>query len=286
MTYKEHRGLSPSSLALFTGCQRKYYYKKVAKIPIDSDVSEEQENFDIGKTFHKVLEDRMHVLSGLTLSEVIKTAATFNLGEEKAPLIFAMLGKYKIMHEKAGLEATSCEVIIDTPTFYGIADVILTDSKKNWWVGDMKTSASYSPLLVPTLAKHPQLNLYGYHHKEIAEVVGLDPEKYMGCRYRLTTKSKASKKVKEETVDFINRISDTIRSIDYILPKDKMAGEEMYEMHSHAVKYMATCAEVAPGEKSLFKPNYGNCLSYFRPCEYFSNCHGSLFTESKVESVE
>lgn len=271
-----HQGLSPSSMALFLACQRKYYLKKIAKLPADDDASEDTESFRVGKAFHKVLENRWHDLIGLRLTEVVDVVKSFDLDpDHHGPLIFAMLASYKKVHEKAGLIAVACEQVIDTPEFYGFVDVIL-QGPLGWWIGDMKTASQYSQHLMPTLPTHPQLSLYAMHVPEIAQAIGLDPALYLGCRYRQTTKSKASKRTSESPTQFAARLMEggSIASYDYVIPKEVMSLEGVWFTHKHA-RGLATSGK----EDWQFLPNYGNCLSYFRPCEMWSRCHGKRFSD-------
>lgn len=269
-----HDGLSPSSLALFLGCQRKYYWKKVARVPIDDDSSEDTESFKVGKAFHKCLENVRHELEGYRLSDVTTVTAGYGLdAEQHGPLIFAMLGAYKRVHAKAGLKALACEQVIDTPAFYGFVDVILED-EAGWWIGDMKTAANYSTHLMPTLPRHPQLSLYAMHVPEIAEALKIDPDRYRGCRYRMTTKSKAVKRSGETPMEFAKRLSGVVTSYDFIIPSTAMLPQEVFGVHANAKLHIDSYKEQVD-----FLPNYGNCLSYFRPCEWWSKCHGARFTD-------
>lgn len=275
-----HDGLSPSSLGLFQGCARKYYNKKIAKLPIDSDASEDSEAFQVGKAFHKCLEDTRHDLDGFTLKACIETCDGFGLSPDyHAPMVFAMLGAYKSVHKKAGLKVLACEMVVDTPAFYGIVDVILEDAA-GWWIGDMKTAAQFSKSLIPTLPKHQQLNLYAEHYPIIADVLGLDPYGYRGCRYRLTTKSKLTRRAGEDVASFISRLGNSVSSYDFIIPHALMAPAVAYRTHHVAKTFIDLHKDEAD-----YVPNFGNCMSYFKPCEFWSRCHGQTFTSTDLEVV-
>jgi len=280
---RPHRGLSPSSLSLFQGCQRRYFHKKVAVTKPDDDFTDDVESLNVGKAFHKCLEDTRHVLDGYAFSQAVEVCKAHGLTEfTHAPLIMAMLGKYKRAHSKSGLRAIACEALIETDAFYGIVDVILVDASGNWWIGDMKTSASYRPDLVPTLPMHPQLNLYAAHVKELAEQLELNAARYMGCRYRLTTKSKLKRMDDEGTGQYIARLSKAVKSIDFILPKEIMRPKIALGIHLAATKAI----EKAKTDEKKFDRNYANCFSYFRPCEFFSQCHGKQFSHlMELDSV-
>jgi len=272
-----HSGLSPSSLALYIGCGRKYFLKKIAKVAIDPDQSADTVALNVGKAFHKVLEDTQHNLDGITYKQVHHTVAEFIDAEEYGPMIFGMLAAYKKMHAAAGLEVVACEVELETPEFFGIVDVVLKDPRTgDWWIGDMKTAAAYSAALLPTLPRHPQLNLYAHHAPMLAEKFGMPLDKYAGCRYRLVTKSKMVRKKDEELPALLGRLGKVLKAYDFIVPKALMDSSIIYAIHEQVAKFVSTQTE-----EHRYPPNYGNCTQYFRPCEFWSKCHGKLHSEMK-----
>ncbi len=272
----EHRGLSPSSLTLFTACQRRYFYKKIVKYPIDSDCPEDYEAFSIGKAFHQALEDTMHNLEGYTLASLVNVCKSHNVEDNKAPMIFAMLSAYKEMHKKVGLPVIACEKIIETDSFYGIVDVVL-GTPEAFYLGDMKTASFYGPDLIPTLLMHPQLNLYAAHVEQLADSLDLDVKNYQGCHYRVVTKSKLVQKTEEKTEDYIKRMRKGIKCADIFLPKEKMNPTSILKVHADALSHM----QMFGPDESAYCQNFGNCMSYYRPCEFYSRCHGALFTEDR-----
>ena len=278
-------GLSPSSFSLFQGCQRKYFYRKIAKLPVDSDAVEDYSAFQIGKAFHQCLEDVKHELKDYPLAEVAKVCESYGVTEADSILmIFAMLGEYRKTHEKSGLRAIACEQVIDTPAFYGIVDVVLEETDGSWWIGDMKTAATFYGLQEKTLQNHPQLNLYARHYADIASKLKIDPDGYRGCRYRVTTKSKLIQKKTEGAKEYIDRMAAGIKSLDFIIPKDFMRPEEFFKSHQAALRHIEENSIKLDPDK--FPQNFGNCTAYFRPCEYSSRCYGCNFTEGpKLEVV-
>lgn len=280
----KHRGLSYSSLTTFLGCNRRYFHKKIAKAPIDSDVEEDLLSFEIGKWFHRVLEVTEHELDGVTQAGVRSIGEEFRLDvDEYLLMIVAMLKSYKSMHKKAGLKATHFETVIETEDFYGIVDVILQDGEGNWWIGDMKTAATHNKMMIPSLTRNAQLSLYALHHKELAKSLGLDPEKFKGCRYRVTTKSKSVKRSNETDAKFVERLLDTVKSYDYIIPKEMLDTDIIRGIHESAVAHMElnseeTFANLPTAVKDSYPQNFNNCLNFFRPCEFWSRCYGKNYT--------
>ncbi len=271
---KAHKGLSPSSLALYQACPRKYKLKKIDKIANDSDYVEDTAIFAIGKAFHKVCEDSMHDLTKISVDEIKGIVELYQLQvDEWYPMIKVMLDQYHKVHVKSGLEVIACEQEIETEFFYGIVDVVLK-GPEGWWIGDLKTAGSFSPTQVPGLLSHPQLNLYAAHSPFLARNLGLDIKEFKGCRYRVTTKSKLQRKVLELEPDYMARLAKSITSQDFVLPVEQMIHRQVYAAHKQAF------AEISKGDKGSYPPNYANCFAYFRPCELWSNCHGRLCSET------
>lgn len=272
---REDAGLSPSSLQLYLSCPRKYWLKKVKKEKPDADADEDTVALRLGSAFHKVLEDCRHELSGVALSDVVKVCLSFDLDTDTAALVYAMLSHYKSVHEKSGLKAAACEVTIALPTFFGYVDVVLTDSDGGWWIGDMKTASTYSPLLMPQLASHPQLALYAAHRKAVADQLQLDPAKFKGCRYRLSTKSKTQRKPGENDASYVGRLRKAVKSYDFAIP----AAILRTSGPTRALVY-ASDKVAASKERDDYPTNYGACTNYFKLCEYWSQCHGRLASEA------
>ena len=279
------KGLSPSSFQEFSSCQRKWFLRKVAKVPIDTDASEDYAAFNIGKAFHKCLEDTKHDLTGLTYSQVKLTSLDFGIEcDDDVAMIYAMLSKYKQLHAKVPLEVVGCEVIIDVPEFYGITDVVMYEDGVGLWIVDIKTAATFQSSLLNTLTSHPQLALYARYFDVVAHAVGMKAIPFAGVRLRTTTKSKLTRKEGESTTDFIARMAKGIKSSDIAVPAELLNIAAISEQHQLVYSKISD-AKVEDEKK--FAPNYGNCMSYFRPCNYYSRCHGKNYTNApKLEMVE
>jgi len=277
--------LSPSSFGEFSACQRKYFYRKVMKYENDPDCPEDNEPFQVGKAFHQVLENRRHDLKGLTLKEVALVAAAEGIEDEDTwAMIFAMLGAYKKVFDREGLKVAGCEIQITSNNFTGFVDVVLQDSYGHWWIGDMKTVGLWSDSTIQTLPSHPQLNLYAKHYELIAYATDLDPNKFLGVAYLATTKSRIKRKAKELLEDFVGRLSESVKSIWVYIPRSVLVIKEVSEAHGIAASFIGSHA--AEDKEELFNRNYGNCMSYFKPCQFYSRCHTRLFTEDVGVRVE
>lgn len=267
--------LSYSSANLLRNCERRYYYYKVKEAQPDKDFNPDSSALVIGKAFHHVLEMSKHEKPkkiGNLLEECVQQ---FNLEETQAPLVHAMVLKYLRLHKTTNLECVACEYQIQDDVVNGFIDVIFKEKDSdNWWICDLKTSARLSNTLLPRLAQDRQLNLYAYFKDQVAKEFNLDPDKFMGCRYRVTTKSSAKIRANENYSDFVMRVADLVKSYDIIIPYSKMTPISIYKEHEELWKKSLSLRK---GE--VPSANYGYCDSYFKPCPYWSKCHGECFTD-------
>jgi len=283
MEEKNKDYLSYSSSTTLSACEQKYVYDKIERVKPDSDYEVSSIAFDIGKIFHKILEENRHELGGVKSEEVKKFFSRIyheDLGQdvdfsEHGPLIFAMLRRYKELHEKSGLSAVACEIELSDEKFLGYIDVILKDSTGNWFICDVKTSSRFDSSIVARLHKDRQLNLYAYHSSDIADNYGLEVSKYRGCLYRVTTKSKANRKGEESFGDFSKRLYKSVNSYQIVVPAEKMDPVETREEFDRLfeVRRRLISKEIIPNK------NFSSCFNYFRPCQFWSRCHNGLYSE-------
>lgn len=268
--------LSYSSSMLLQSCESKYWHKKIGNTPIDEDATVDTEAFDLGKAFHQYLEDTMHrpePINEVTLKEI---AINHNVMSEYF-LLHAMLSRYLTMHGASELEAVKCELQISSPTVMGYIDVLLVDTTLNeWWIGDMKTAARVDNYTVAKLPFDYQLNLYASFAEKIESLIPeLQGKRFAGCRYRVTTKTRISKKANESEEVFSSRVRGSIDSFDIVVPKEVLHIEEIESLHKEMYE---SAEELRLGRAP--KKNVGACNNYFRPCEFWSQCHGATFSES------
>jgi hypothetical protein len=266
-------------MGTYLSCARKYWHAKLGKTAPDEDIEEDAEALKVGKAFHACLENTRHMLTGYGYESCAAVCAEHGVDAANVPMIFAMLGRYRDMHERSGLHVAACEVVIDRPEFFGIVDAVMEETVGGpWWIVDMKTSGSYTPSLVPSLIRHPQLSLYSYYHDSLATGLELDPDLYQGVRYRLTTKSRLSKRKDEPLSDFINRLSSAVKAIDFAIPRRLLDERPIADLHSR-VRAVITAHE----DKTYYPQNYGECMKYFRPCIYWSSCYGRKYTDDLAD---
>lgn len=271
--------LSYSSANLLQNCTKKYFLHKIKKVDKDSDSEEDFDAFNIGKAFHKVLEDFKHERGPLKnkLTDVCKL---FKVEHEQTK-IHAMLLRYFDLHEKSGMKLVAAEFEIVTKTFIGYVDAILKDADGLWYICDLKTAARISDSLVARLKSDLQLNLYAGFMNHIAKQYSLNLALFAGCLYRVTTKSALRPSDKLDYDGDVRRHYASVESYEVEIPREMLNPSEAEDKHS---KLYSTALSLASGKVKPLE-NYSYCDSYFRPCEYWSQCHGKTYTECKSDLV-
>lgn len=271
--------LSYSSLTTFEACNRKYWHYKINKTDKDIDADDDTIAFRYGKAFHQVLEDTQHDLSFPGMNKIIDKALKDHNVEKFAHQVFACLESYFTLHKKTKLKAVFCEFKLSTPTLSGYIDVILVDRNGFWWICDLKTSGMLKiHQLAARLHEDLQLNIYASFAKDVGESLELDPDKYLGCRYRVVEKPRIKVKEGETLRAYSNRVK--VNCFDIEIPKNTMNIEAAIKLHATTqafIKYN--------DKKSSYPMNRQSCLDYFKPCEYWSQCYGANFSECGDKNV-
>ena len=102
----------------------------------------------------------------------------------------------------------------------------------------------------------------------------LDIKDFAGCRYRVTTKPR--NKVKPDDTYSTYNTRATLESFDVEIPLLSMAPGEILTQHE---KLQQAASNMHDSPDLLPMCNRQSCFNYFRPCEYWSQCHGKLFTD-------
>jgi hypothetical protein len=296
--------LSYSSMEKINNCERRWWHYKVKKTPYDSDY-QKSDALETGTLFHELLEHLEHspkylaVEKRLGVWEKLDELAKRNGVQDRdiLCLVMAMTLRYLTVHQYSKLEFVAAEVKIEEEaTYLGFADLILINPlTKVWWIADLKTAAKLSETKVARLFNDLQLNLYAYFKQQIADLCGLKVEKFAGCRYRVTTKNKVSRKEGEADGNFVARILDamnrektehSLQSYDIEIPIKVMSPSAAFE------KFMdsSITADVLRRGVRESKQNFSQCDSFFKPCEYWSQCHRCLASESakliKINTID
>lgn len=286
--------LSYSSLGTLQTCEQKFAHYKIYKTPNDPDY-EESDALAIGKAFHQVLEKTNH--KAVHNKDVDEALMDHNVPKINKNIIIAMAMKAVEINKASGLEVIMCEFEISHMDYVGYIDFIAVEGSrklseslfdKYWWMGDLKSAGNYDAKLIPRLPLDLQLNLYAYFVPEIARALGLDTAKFRGFKYRQVTKSKATQADNESDAEFIKRLitpakdrynpsgpwKAPVEVRDFTIPfftmKPKMAWDIIQEN-------LIRARELQQGEAP--KRNFKACMDFFKPCQYFSQCHGTTHTD-------
>jgi len=276
--------ISYSSSNTFQGCQRRFYYQKVAKVDFDPDFDDDAKALRIGKAYHAVLEYCNHSKMALLPAHFIQSFTENSVSSHtEQGLIAGMVRKYLNLHARSKLTVEGIEIKIGNEVDYiGFIDVVLADVNKNWWICDLKTAARLNASLLSRLSRDPQLNVYSHFAEEVAEKCGLDINKFQGVRYRVTTKATIKCATKETIKEFAKRCFDRIEAYDIAVPKKDLIPEKVYARFMTLLKDMRALEEM-PEEK--VPQNFTHCESYFKPCPYWSRCYGKTFTTNAEQYV-
>jgi hypothetical protein len=262
--------LSVSSLKTLQSCEQKYFHYKVAATPKDADY-EEGDFLGFGKAFHQVLENTLHTSWNEKL--LIEACCDNNVDQDEVPLLKVMLEKYVQYHKLSGVQVVKCELGIETNKTVLYIDAIgvsfdSTGTPIGWWIIDLKTASRHDESLLGRLARDEQMNHYASFADDVEiaveEIKGIP---FLGCRYRQVVKSKATTP---------RGLESGVKVYDIEIPAEMLSVEEF---KSHFNTLYDRAYELHQGEAPL--RNYSSCFNYFQPCQYFSQCHGTLFSKSK-----
>ena len=275
--------ISYSSSSLFLGCARKFWHKKVRDTPIDPDCEEDTNALRVGKAFHQILEECNHERSKCTSAIAMKSFEENDVLEQtQQGMILGMVDAYLKLHEAQGLKVIACEIEIGDDNLIGFVDAIMEDENGGWYIVDLKTAARLNNSLLSRLSKDPQLNIYSYYVPQISRMINLDPAKFKGTRYRVTTKATIKKNRKETLKEFIARVRERVEAFDIFIPAESLIPEQTHKSFMDILEKMHQVAEL-PEEK--IPQNFGYCEQYFKPCEYWSRCYGKTFTDAAKQHV-
>lgn len=294
---KEKEGdvrLSYSSLKTLQSCEQKFWHHKINKTPKDSDY-EEGDSLVVGKAFHQVLEKTKH--AAVIGKDVEEAMMEHNVPQSYRGLIYAMAMQAMKLNKASGLLIVKCELEISHKDYVGYLDAIGKDEQGYWWIIDLKSAGVHDRKILPRLPLDLQLNIYSYFKDHIGGALGLDPEKFAGCKYRQITKSKAQQRDGETLENYIKRLitpakekygdgfKAPVEVYDMTVPFSKMNPTMAWEIIQ---ENLVRARELQNG--GVPKKNYSACLDYFRPCEFFSQCHGVTFSEGhnnvKVHTID
>lgn len=277
--------LSHSSAQTLLGCEQKYYFYKVEGAPHDPDYHK-SDALAIGSAVHDILEHSRHEKPESLSKAVEKTIKDpeIQLPKEHANMVVGMVIKYCRLWKKLGLRVLEVEPAIESEEVSGFIDVIEEDQDGKWWITDVKTWKDLKPVKLAEAPSDPQLNLYAAHAPQLAEKFDLPFENFAGVRWRVVTKTSAKQRAKESARDYIKRIADKhLKAYDIAIPKHLLNPPAQLARHLELQK-RAKQLKSKRGKKP--SRNYGNCFSFFSPCEYWSKCHGGKCYSDQMSEIK
>lgn len=262
--------LSYSSLQTFKSCQRRWHYRKIEKLPEDSNYKE-SESLLFGKAYHQSLEDCLHNPELFT-NDMFKKAITDFNQKENAHAIFACIQAY---FQQGHKQAIACEYELEHDRIIGYIDAIIP-YQDGWAILDLKTARSLANDLQSRLAKDAQLNLYASFVNDIAKKYDLNAEDFKGCVYNVALKPYSKVKDGESLMEYSYRSG--ARNIDLFIAKQYLNPQYFRD------EVEATYAKMERIQQSGDLPecNYSACYSYFSPCPYWSRCYGAEYDASSI----
>jgi CRISPR/Cas system-associated exonuclease Cas4 (RecB family) len=269
---------SHSSAQKYMLCRRKYWHYKINRTPADSDAVTDSHAMRFGKAFHDILEKSLHgeLIHERWSNITCDFLQEYRLEAQEDLINLRMcLRKYYDLHEKSKLRVVAVEEEVRSDVFRGFIDVIFVDVNGYWYICDIKTKARISNTLLQALPEDPQLNVYAYFRYIIAEKYKLDPNKFSGFRYRIAVRSNAKCAKSRTAAENEEHLEKTTRMFDIAVPfypgRDKLQYSQYISMREKILRNTGANA---------FAPNYAACEAFGNPCEYWSQCHGRIFTRA------
>lgn len=282
MSKKEVKtALSHSTAKNMLLCEEKFVNYKVRNLPYDKDYSKSTA-LSLGSAVHWILEHSLGDYPKDIMADLdhCETDPDIMLPPEERYLAQAMVIKLVRLNKKCGHRFVAVEPSIDNSWFTGKIDMIVEDGAGLWWIGDYKCLKSFRPETDgPPLFRDPQLNIYASRSDEIAKLLGLDPTKFGGTRYRVCTKSSAKRQPKETEVDIVMRLVNSIKAYDVEIPVAGMNPSFAEVLHKKLYKRSMDLRK----DPTKAVKNYNSCMNFFKPCEYWSKCHGALYSEMSMK---
>jgi len=267
--------LSYSGCCTLFECEKKFYLGRIARVAPDPDAPDSHA-LRFGTAFHYVLEHTMHLKTAESPHLLREAVNMEDLDEEDYYRLAAMLNSYYRMHEASGLRAHACEVPIYLDWYRGYVDVILVDDKTGgWWMGDIKTAGQLTEASFVRLKNDPQLTIYSANKALVAAATGLDVGKFQGIAYRTNLKPRDKPRKDEVVATYCGRVKPVSYSA-YI--RESMLNQVRMENIFKSMYLRAL--ELKNGRQPL--QNFSACVnSYGRVCEFWSQCYGSKFSETR-----
>jgi hypothetical protein len=270
--------LSYSGASELKSCAYKYYLRKIKKAEVDADQDADTYALRFGSAVHAVMEKTFYKRKLFHASFLKEAVEEHKLSAEDIYKAYACVMALYEESEASELDVIACEKAISSEFCFGYIDAIGVDVHGRWWIMDLKTSGWVESLLPIRLARDPQLNLYAAHKEQVAEMLGIDVKMFGGCIYRVVSKTKSDPHPNESMDAFVKRTK--VKAFSVIIPEKDLNPELVVTQHL-ALAHEATLLKEA--DENGIARNFGNCIQWNRPCEFYSHCYGKTYSEALKE---
>jgi hypothetical protein len=267
--------LSYSGSTTLLSCEQKFVNSRILHLPQDVDATDSPA-LAFGSAFHWVCEQTLHERTPEVPALTLKAIELYDLEKRDYHKLAASLTVYFKLHKASGLVVVACEVEVRDPGYYlGYVDAVMVAPDGGWWICDLKTASQAMWTTFRKLESDPQLCLYASYKTKVASLVGLDPDLFQGCIYRTTVKPKLVPRDGETVREYLDRSNVTsfsiyVRAADLQVAPTRATFDRLY----------ARAAELKAGAEPI--RDFSACGDWNRPCEYWSRCHGTLYSETIV----
>lgn len=256
--------LSFSGMSTFLSCPRKYAYRYIDKVEAeDTDTSA----MDRGKAFHKLVEKAGNVGADELELEPYDHA--------RVTTAYKVYENLQINSALPVLNHHEVRIIDEQHQFIGYIDGVGIQESGKWYLGEVKTTASFDPIKWATLATDYQIALYSNFCGDFAHEQFLAKEDLRGVSYRTIVMTKkrplsvTKKRLTEESPeDYASRIAGDAKVYHQMVVPLEAAKNDA--LQSFAV--VKDAIHGLRGDSKKAHKNPGNCRAYNRPCEFFEHC--------------
>ena len=257
--------VSVSQLKTSLRCGREWVFRYVLKYP-----DKPSDAIKIGRVFHKLCEGDSLSFSHISSLEDRPWGAYFR----------RMLAAHALERRKYAPNFLREQTYEKDGDIKMIVDEIARNDKGEWWIVENKSSTNALGLKAKMLASDLQIGLYSAYRKDYATEWWLDPDKYQGCVYIVTTKPAERRKtfkrggfsVPETLEAWGERMTSSAESVlvDQVDEKGAIAtrdfGRKCIDYYLRVYDKYQDWRPIPIRSES--------CMRYGKPCPYFSFCHG------------
>lgn len=260
---------SHSRLNCAQACSFKFSQKYLLDTKPDIDWSPAH-SLRVGSAFHKVMElcqdNPLSYRSAYLQQACDENGLGYDVeGAKIACMVrewFSHALDYKCVANELHIEANDMQMYIDA--------IYIKQDK--WLIIDRKTATIFDKNINKKLATNQQCCIYVNNKNDIAEKLNLDPAAFGGFGYFEVKKPMHKYKAGETFDQFTQRCKSDYR--ETILTNAELKVDFVMD---NVKKIIASASLITPENACR---NYGACMLYNSPCEYWSLCHDELFSSS------